>query len=76
MNGYNNNNNNKAQYEGTTDNSHIGYCTDTAGSTDVKVPNIKMGNNITFTINCNYRTAATQYTLQMWFDSGNCKYRA
>jgi hypothetical protein len=29
-----------------------------------------MGNNITCTMNLNYRTAATQYTLQTWFFSG------
>jgi hypothetical protein len=30
----------KARNQGTTDNSHIGHCTRTAGSTDVKVQNI------------------------------------
>ena len=79
MNGYdnnNNNNNNKALYQGTTDNSHIGHCTDSAESADVKVSNINMGNNITCTINCDYRTAVKLYTLETWWNSGNCKYRA
>jgi hypothetical protein len=29
-----------------------------------------MGNNITCSINCNYRTAAKLYTLETWFVSG------
>ena len=28
-----------------------------------------LGNGITFTINCNYRTASTLYTLEIWFVS-------
>jgi len=63
-------------HQGITENSHIGHCTDTAGSADVKVPNINVGNSITCTINRNYRTAATLNTLETWFDSGNCKYHA
>ena len=30
-------------HQGTTEKSHIGYCTHTAGSTDVKVENFQHG---------------------------------
>jgi hypothetical protein len=33
----------KAQNQGTADNSHIGHCTHTSESTDVKVQNIQQG---------------------------------
>ena len=43
-------------------NSHIGHCTHTAGSANVKVRNIFHGrNSITCSTNCKYRTAATIY---------------
>jgi len=48
-------------------NSHIGHCTRTAGSADVKVQG---RNNITCSKNCKYRTVATSHTLQTWFVSG------
>ena len=67
----NNNNNNNTLYQGTTDNQ-----ADSAVSTDVKVSDINMGNSITRTINCDYRTAVKLYTLETWWNSGNCKYRA
>jgi len=52
-------------------NSHIGHCTQTAGSADVKVQNIfHRRNNITCSTNCKYRTAATLYILETWFVSG------
>jgi hypothetical protein len=38
-----------------------------------------MGNNITRSINYHYRTAATLYALETWFDSDtvhNCKFYA
>ena len=45
--------------------SHIGQCTHTAGSADVKVQNIfNMRNNITCSINSNHVTAATLCTLE------------
>ena len=48
-------------------NSHIGHCTHTAESASVKVQNIfHVLNNITCSINCKYRTAATLYTLETW----------
>ena len=51
--------------------SHIGHCTQTAGSADVKVQNIFHGrNNITCSTDCKYRTAATPYTVETWFVSG------
>jgi hypothetical protein len=31
-----------------------------------------MGNNITGTIYCNYRIAATLYAIETWFVSGIC----
>jgi hypothetical protein len=49
-------------------NSHTWHCTYTAESTNVKVQNIlNMQNNITCSTNCKYRTAATLYTLEIWF---------
>jgi hypothetical protein len=52
-------------------NSHIGHCTHTAESANVKVQNIFHGrNNITCSTDCKYRTAATLYTLETWFVSG------
>ena len=48
--------------------SHIVHCTLTAGSADVEVQNIfNVGNNITCSANCKYTTAATLYTVEMWF---------
>jgi len=61
----------KSRNEVTTENIHIGYCTHTAGSTNVKVPSVFHGrNNITCSTNCKYRTAATLYNLETWFVSG------
>jgi hypothetical protein len=55
----------------TTINSHIGHCTQTVGSANVKVKNIFHGrNNITCSTNCKHRTAATLCTLETWFVSG------
>jgi hypothetical protein len=58
--------------------SHIGHCTQTAESANVKVQNIFHGrNNITCSTDCKYRTAATLFTLQTWFVAVyNCKYTA
>jgi hypothetical protein len=54
-----------------TENSHIGHCTHTAGSANVKVQNIFHGqHNITCSTNCKYRTAAALCTLETWFVSG------
>ena len=56
------------EIKGLQINSHIGHCTQTAGSVNVKVQNIFHGrNNITCRTNCKYRTAATLYTLETWF---------
>jgi hypothetical protein len=45
--------------------SHIGHCTQTAGSADVKEQNTLHGrNNITCSTDCKYRTAAALYGLQ------------
>ena len=57
--------NRKVRNQGTTKNSHIEHCTQTAGSADVKVQNILHGrNNTTCSTDCTYRTAATLYTLE------------
>ena len=43
----------KARNEGNADNSHIGHCTQTAGSADVKLQNIfQEQNNITRSTDC------------------------
>ena len=43
---------------------HIGHCTQTAGSGNVKVQNIfHVRNIITCSTDCKYRTAATLYTV-------------
>ena len=64
----NNNNNNKELQE----NSYIGHFKHTSESASVKVQNIFHGRrNITCTINCNYRTAATLRAQETWlFFSG------
>ena len=52
-------------------NSHIGHCTQTAESVNVKVQNIFNGrNNITCSADCKYRTAASLYTVETWFVAG------
>ena len=57
--------------------SHIGHCTHTSGSTDVKVGNVRHGKyNITCTINCKYRTIATLCTPETLFQAYHFKYRA
>jgi len=52
----------KARQPGTTENSHTEHFAHTSGSTNVKVQTFNMGNNITRTINCNCRIAATLHT--------------
>ena len=62
-----------------TKNSHIGHCTHTAKSANVRVQNIFHGrNNITCSTDCKYRTTATLYTLETRLVSRvyNCKYAA
>jgi hypothetical protein len=63
-----------ARYQGTTDNSHIGHCTHTAESTDVKYKIFNMGNSITCTTYCKHRITITLYTLELLFQAHNCKY--
>jgi len=61
----------KARHLGDTKNSHIGHCTHTTESTNVKVQNtLHRRNDITCSTNCKYRTATTLYTLETWFVSG------
>ena len=51
-------------------NIHIGHCTQTAESANVKVQNIfNVRNNITCSRDCKYRTAATLRTIEIWFVS-------
>jgi hypothetical protein len=52
---------------GNTKTSHIGHCTHTTESTNVKVQNIFYSQN---NITCKYRTATTLYTLDTGFISG------
>ena len=52
-------------------NSHIGLCTYSTESANVKVQNIFHGRfSSTCNTNCKYWTAATLYTLETWFVSG------
>jgi hypothetical protein len=61
----------KAINQVAAENSHIGQCTHTAESANVKVQNIfHVRNNITWSTNYKYRSAATPYTLETWFVSG------
>ena len=54
----------KSEHGGTILNSLTGHCALTSESSDVKVQSIQMGNNVMNSINCNYRTAVTLYTLR------------
>jgi hypothetical protein len=55
----------RAQNQGTTENSHTGHCTHTSESSDVKVRNVKRGEvALRAPLNCNYGMAATLYTLE------------
>jgi hypothetical protein len=70
-----NNNNNKIsglhEIKELQKNSHIGYCTQTSQSANVKVQNISnMRNNISWSTNSEYGTAATLHTLETWFVLG------
>ena len=61
----------KTRIREITETSHIGHCTQTAGSANVRIQNIFHGrNNITCNTNCKYRTVATLNTLQTRFISG------
>ena len=61
----------EAHNRGTTKNGHIGQCTHTTGSSNVRVQNIfHMRRNIACSTNCKYRTAATLYTLETWLVLG------
>jgi hypothetical protein len=56
----------KVEHSGTILNSLTGHCALSSESTDVKVQNIQMGNNVIYYIKCNYRTPVTLYTLKTW----------
>jgi len=54
----------KARYQGTTKNSLTVHLARTVGSATVEVHNMfNTRNNITCSTDCEYRTAATLYTL-------------
>jgi len=54
-------------------NCHIGHCPRNSGRANVKAQNIfHWRNNITCSAICQFRTAATLYTLETWFVSGMC----
>ena len=57
----------KARNQGTTENSHTGYCTRTLEVLILKYKIYNMGNSSTHATNCGYRIAATLYTLETWF---------
>ena len=63
----------KARNQGTTKKTAIlGTAHEPSKITNVKVQSIFHGrNNITWSSNCKYRTAATLYTLVTWFVSGS-----
>jgi len=63
----------KARNQGTTENSRIGHCTHNAESAVLMYQHrtFNTGNNITGTVNCNYRIAATVYTPGTLFLLGN-----
>jgi len=55
----------KAINQGTAENSHIGNCTHTSESANVKIQIIfHMRNNITWSTNYKYRSTATPHTLE------------
>ena len=53
----------KTWSQGTTKNSHIGHCTHTSGSANVKVHRLNTGPNDISTMNSNNSIAATLYSL-------------
>ena len=54
----------------------LGTASHTSASTNITGQNIfRMQNNIACSTNCKYRTAATLYTLNTWFQIYNCRYR-
>ena len=60
----------KVGHQGTAESSHVSHCTHISESNSVKYKSCIIGNNITCTINCNHRTAATSCTIQTWCASG------
>ena len=60
--------NRQARNRRTTKNSHIGHCTHTTESVDVKYK-FHGRNNITYNTNCKYITAATIHNLETLFVS-------
>ena len=66
----------KTRSQGTPENSHIGYCTHTSESTNVKKYNsFNTETNDISTMYSNNRIAATLYSLGTQFVSGIYKYK-
>jgi hypothetical protein len=65
---YNNNNNNNNN--NNTENYHIGHCTHTSESVNVKYNRANAGTGDIGTINSNDRIATTMCSLGTWFVSG------
>jgi len=62
----------KAQHQGATDSSHIGHCTHTSESTNIKYKTFVMANSFIDIIRvyCNHRIAATLCTPETLFVFG------
>jgi hypothetical protein len=62
----------KHEIKGLQKNSHVGCCTRTTESANVKVQTIFHGRkNITCSTDCKYRTVATLHAIETWFVSGS-----
>ena len=58
-----------ARNQGNTEKKHIGHCTHSSESTDIK--NKRFNTGIVYnTMNSDYRIAATLYSLEAWFVVG------
>jgi len=65
----------KAQNQQNIENGHIAHCTHIHWKVlPYKYKIFNMGSNITCNMNCNYRIAATQRTLNTCFVAGICLY--
>ena len=60
----------KARIQGAAENNLVRHFTRTWKVLVLKYETFNMGNNITCTTNCSYRTAGTVRTLEKWYVSG------
>jgi hypothetical protein len=60
----------EAQNQGTTKNSHIGHSIYSSECNYVTYKTFNMRNNVTCSINRDYRTAETLYTVKIWLVAG------